>query len=44
MNIKLPPWLYQFPFKREPVWMLIFSLLVLLIGILSAVILPALAR
>ncbi len=42
--MKLPKWLYQFSFKREPIWMLIFSLLVPLLGFLLAVILPALAR
>jgi hypothetical protein len=42
--MKPPKWLYQFSFKREPVRIWIFSLFVLLIGILSAVILPALAR
>jgi hypothetical protein len=42
--LKLPKWLYQFSFKREPILSLIFSLFVLLIGMLSAVILPRLAR
>ena len=36
--------LNKFSFKCEPVWMLIFSLLVPLIGILAAVITPALQR
>ena len=42
--MKLPHWLYRFSFKREPIWILIFSLFVPLIGILAAVIIPALKR
>lgn len=41
---KFPKSLYQFSFKFEPVWMLIFSLLVPLLGILAAVIIPAFQR
>ena len=40
--MKLPKFLYQFSFQREPIWILIFSLLVPLIGIFAAVVLPAL--
>lgn len=36
--------LNKFSFKCESVWMLIFSLLVPLIGILAAVIIPAVKR
>lgn len=42
--MKLPKFFYQFSFKCEPVWMLIFSLLIPLIGIFWAVIIPALTR
>ena len=42
--MKLPKWLYQFSFKREPIWILIFSLFVPLLGFLLAVIIPRLAR
>lgn len=42
--MQLPKWLYQFSFKREPLWILLFSLLVPLIGILAAVIIPAFQR
>ena len=40
--MKLPKWLYQFSFQREPSWIFLFSLLVPLIGIFTAVTLPAL--
>lgn len=39
---KPPKWLYKlFSFQREPVWILLFSLLIPLLGIFWAVILPA---
>jgi hypothetical protein len=40
--MRLPKWLYQFSFKCEPSWIVIFSLLVPLIGIFVALVLPAL--
>ncbi len=42
--MKFPNWLYQFSFKREPIWILVFSLIVPLIGVLAAVIIPWLTR
>ena len=42
--MKLPKFFYKFSYQREPLWMLIFSLLLPLIGILFAVILPRLVR
>lgn len=40
--MKLPNFLYQFSFHREPIWILLFSLLLPLIGIFAALILPRL--
>jgi hypothetical protein len=40
-----PKWLYQlFSFQREPVWILVISLLLPLMGIVWAVIIPALRK
>lgn len=44
MKPKLPKFFYKFSYQREPLWILIFSLLLPLIGILAAIILPRLAR
>ena len=41
---RLPKFFYKFSYQRESLWMLIFSLLLPLIGILFAVILPRLVR
>ncbi len=42
--MKLPKFFYKFSYQREPLWLLIFSLLLPLIGILAAVVLHRMRR